>query len=203
MPYNSPQVALHKLKEGNERFVEGKSTHKDYKAQVLETSKGQYPFAVILSCMDSRNPSEIVFDQGIGDIFNVRIAGNIVDEDVLGCLEFACKITGSKLILVMGHTNCGAIMGACDDVKLGNLTALISKIRPAVERVSKRVSNEDGERNSGNKTFVGKVARENVLLAIESIKKNSSILKEMLDAKDIMLIGAMYDLETGKVNFYE
>lgn len=198
MPYKSPQVALQKLKDGNARFVEGESTYKDYKAQVQETSKGQYPFAIILSCMDSRNPSEIIFDQGIGDIFNIRIAGNIVDEDVLGSLEFACKVTGSKLILVMGHTNCGAIMGACDDVKLGNLTALLSKIRPAVERV-----NEDGDRNSKNSEYVAKVARENVILAIECIKNNSPILKEMLDNGEIMAVGSMYDLETGKVTFYE
>ena len=144
MPYKSPQVALQKLKEGNVRFVEGKSTHKDYQAQVQETSKGQYPFAIILSCMDSRSPSEIIFDVGIGDIFNVRIAGNIVDEDVLGSMEFACKVTGSKLILVMGHTNCGAIKGACDDVKLGNLTDLLKKIMPAVNAVPV----EEGKRNS-------------------------------------------------------
>lgn len=199
MPYKSPQAALQNLKDGNARFVEGKSTHRDHKAQVQETSKGQYPFAIILSCIDSRNPSEIIFDQGIGDIFNVRIAGNIVDEDVLGCLEFACKITGSKLILVMGHSNCGAIMGACDDVKLGNLTALLSKIRPAVAKVPEVA----GERNSKNEEFVELVAKENVLLAMDVVKKDSPILKDMLDNGEIMMVGAMYDLETGKVTFYE
>jgi carbonic anhydrase len=199
LPYKSPQVALQKLKEGNDRFVEGRSTHKDYKAQVQETSKDQFPFAIILSCMDSRNPSEIIFDQGIGDIFNVRIAGNIVDADVLGCLEFACKVKGSRLILVMGHSNCGAVMGACDNVKLGNLTALLDKIRPAVEKVP-----DDGkERSSKNTEFVSKVAKENVLLALENIKNDSPILKDMLDDGEIMMVGAMYDLETGKVTFYE
>ncbi|MBS1494447.1 MAG: carbonic anhydrase [Bacteroidetes bacterium] len=199
MPYKSPQVALQKLKEGNVRFVEGKSTHKDYQAQVQETSKGQYPFAIILSCMDSRSPSEIIFDVGIGDIFNVRIAGNIVDEDVLGSMEFACKVTGSKLILVMGHTNCGAIRGACDNVKLGNLTSLLEKIMPAVNAVPF----EEGKRNSDNDEFVEKVSKENVMRALKYIRSNSPILKEMLDEGEIMLVGSMYDVATGKVTFYE
>ncbi len=190
---------MQKLKEGNERFVEGRSAHKDYKTRVQETSKDQFPFAIILSCIDSRSPSEIIFDQGIGDIFNVRIAGNIVDEDILGCLEFACKVKGSKLILVMGHSNCGAVMGACDNVQLGNLTALLAKIRPAVEKVP-----DDGnERNSHNTEFVSKVAKENVLLAMKNVEKDSPILKAMLDSGEIMMVGAMYDLETGKVTFYE
>ncbi len=199
MPYKSPQVALQKLKEGNVRFVEGKSTHKDYQAQVQETSKDQYPFAIILSCIDSRSPSEIIFDVGIGDIFNVRIAGNIVDEDVLGSMEFACKVTGSKLILVMGHTNCGAIKGACDDVKLGNLTSLLAKIMPAVNAVSV----EEGKGNSTNDDFVEKVSEANVMRALKNIRENSSILKDMLDKGEIMLVGSMYDVATGKVTFYE
>lgn len=199
MPYKSPQVALQKLKEGNVRFVEGKSTHKDYQAQVQETSKDQYPFAIILSCIDSRSPSEIIFDVGIGDIFNVRIAGNIVDEDVLGSMEFACKVTGSKLILVMGHTNCGAVKGACDDVKLGNLTSLLAKIMPAVSAVSV----DEGKGNSDNDDFVEKVSKENVMLALKYIRQNSPILKEMLDNGEIMLVGSMYDVATGKVTFYE
>lgn len=199
MPYNSPEVALRKLKDGNARFVEGKSTHKDYKAQVQETSTNQYPFAIILSCIDSRNPSEIIFDQGIGDIFNVRIAGNIVDEDVLGSMEFACKITGSKLILVMGHSNCGAIRGACDDVKLGNLTSLLAKIKPAVDSVE----SDAGERTSNNLEFVERVAKENVILALKNIRENSLILKEMIDNNEINLVGSMYDVKTGKVTFFE
>jgi carbonic anhydrase len=198
LPYKSPQVALQKLKEGNARFVEGKSTQKDYKAQVQETSKGQYPFAIILSCIDSRNPSEIIFDQGIGDIFNVRIAGNISAPEVLGSLEFACKVAGSKLILVMGHSNCGAIRGACDNVKLGNLTGLLSRILPAVESID-----EKGDRSSENTDFVEKVSRKNVLLTMENIKNESSILKEMIDNGEIMMVGAMYNLETGIVTFYE
>lgn len=199
MPYKSPQVALQKLKEGNVRFVEGKSTYKDYKAQVQETSKGQFPFAIILSCIDSRSPSELIFDQGIGDIFNVRIAGNIVDEDVLGSMEFACKVTGSKLILIMGHTNCGAIKGACDDVKMGNLTALLSKIKPAVDSVP----GFEDRRNSNNDDFVDTVSRKNVKLAMKNILDNSPILKEMIDNGEILLVGSMYDVKTGKVDFYE
>ena len=199
MPYKSPQVALQKLKEGNVRFVEGRSTYKDYKAQVQETSKGQFPFAIILSCIDSRSPSELIFDQGIGDIFNARIAGNIVDEDVLGSMEFACKVTGSKLILIMGHTNCGAIKGACDDVKMGNLTALLSKIKPAVDSVP----GFEDRRNSNNDDFVDKVSRENVKLAMKNIRDNSPILKEMIDNGEIILVGSMYDVKTGKVDFYE
>lgn len=199
MPYKSPQVALQKLKEGNARFVEGKSTHKDYKAQVQETSNSQYPFAIILSCIDSRNPSEIIFDQGIGDIFNARIAGNIVDEDILGSMEFACKVTGSKLILVMGHSNCGAIRGACDDVKMGNLTSLLAKIKPAVDAVESVA----GERTSENLEFVEKVAKENVMLALKNILENSPILKEMIDNEEIKLVGSMYDVATGKVAFFE
>lgn len=199
MPYKSPQVALQKLKEGNARFVEGKSTHKDYKAQVQETSTGQFPFAIILSCIDSRSPSELIFDQGIGDIFNARIAGNIVDEDVLGSMEFACKVTGSKLILIMGHTNCGAIKGACDDVKMGNLTALLAKIKPAVDSVP----GFENKRNSNNDDFVDKVSKENVKLAMKNIRDNSPILKKMIDNGEIFLVGSMYDVKTGKVTFYE
>jgi len=199
LPYKSPQVALQKLKEGNVRFIEGKNTHKDYKAQVQETSNSQYPFAIILSCMDSRSPSELIFDQGIGDIFNVRIAGNIVDDDVLGSMEFACKVTGSKLILVMGHTNCGAVKGACDNVELGNLTSLLAKIMPAVNAVPV----EEGKRNSDNDDFVEKVSQANVMQALKNIRENSPILKEMLDKGEIMLVGSMYDVSTGKVTFYE
>lgn len=199
MPYKSPQVALQKLKEGNERFVNGKSTHKDYKAQVQETSQGQFPFAVILSCIDSRSPSEIIFDQGIGDIFNVRIAGNIVDEDVLGSMEFACKVTGSRLILIMGHSNCGAVKGACDEVKMGNLTALLAKIKPAVDAIP----GYDEKRNSTNDEFVEKVSQKNVIMAMQNIRENSPILKEMIDNGEILLVGSMYDVKTGKVTFYE
>ncbi|MBS1514324.1 MAG: carbonic anhydrase [Bacteroidetes bacterium] len=194
----TPKEALQNLKDGNARFIDGKMTHRNFKEQMEKTAKGQYPFAVILSCIDSRSPSEIVFDQGIGDIFNARVAGNIADSDIIGSLEFACKVAGSKLILVMGHSNCGAIKGACDDVKLGNLTGLLSKITPAIESVS-----ESGERNSKNHDYVEKVAKQNVIMTMEKIKKDSSILKEMIDNGEIMMVGAMYDLETGVVTFYE
>lgn len=194
----TPQSALQMLKDGNERFVLGKNINRNYMSQVKATSKEQYPFAIILNCIDSRSPSEILFDQGIGDIFNARIAGNIVDEDILGSMEFACKVMNAKLIVVMGHTNCGAIKGACDDLKLGNLTELLAKIKPAVDSVE-----ESGDRNSKNTDFVAKVTEKNIRLALENVKRNSSILKEMLDKGEIMLVGAMYDLETGQVTFYE
>jgi carbonic anhydrase len=194
----TPQSALQMLKDGNERFMSGKNINRDYMSQVKATSKNQYPFAIILNCIDSRSPSEILFDQGIGDVFNARIAGNIVDEDILGSMEFACKVMGAKLIVVMGHTNCGAIKGACDDVKMGNLTDLLAKIKPAVDSVK-----ETGDRSSKNYGFVSKVTEENVRLALQNIKANSPILKEMLDKGEIILVGAMYDLETGQVTFYE
>jgi len=195
----TPKTALQMLKDGNERFVSGKSLNRNLSDQVKETSKGQYPFGTILSCIDSRSPSEFVFDQGIGDIFNARIAGNIVDEDVLGSLEFASKILGSKLILVLGHSDCGAVKGACDDAKLGNVTALLSKIKPAVDAVS----SDNADRTSKNKDFVEKVAKENVLLAIKNITDNSPLLKEMVEKGEITIVGGMYDVETGKVTFYE
>lgn len=194
----TPQSALQMLKDGNDRFVSGKNINRDYMSQVKATSKSQYPFAIILNCIDSRSPSEILFDQGIGDIFNARIAGNIIDGDILGSMEFACKVMGSKLIVVMGHTNCGAIKGACDDVKLGNLTDLLAKIRPAVDS-----TDESGDRTSKNYNFVQKVTEKNVKLALDNIKTNSPILKDMLDKGEILLVGAMYDLETGHVTFYE
>lgn len=195
----TPQDALQKLKDGNERFLSGKLVERNLKEQVKLTAHGQYPFAIVLSCMDSRSPSEFIFDQGIGDIFNDRVAGNVVDEDILGSLEYACKVTGSKLILILGHTNCGAIKGACDDVKMGNLTILLSKIKPAIEAVPEG----NGERNSKNKDFVDKVSKENVFLAIQNINDRSPILKEMIDKGEIKIVGAMYDVETGKVTFYE
>ncbi|MCB0769057.1 MAG: carbonic anhydrase, partial [Flavobacteriales bacterium] len=165
--------------------------------QVNETAEGQYPFAVILSCIDSRTSAELVFDQGLGDIFSVRIAGNFVNEDILGSMEFACKVAGSKLVVVLGHSNCGAVKGACDDVKMGNLTALLAKIRPAVERTT-----TSGERNSGNAGFVQSVADANVEIAMEEIRHRSPILKEMEDKGDIDIIGGMYDVGSGEVVFH-
>jgi carbonic anhydrase len=194
----SPQDALQMLKDGNKRFISGSKFQRDYSQQAVETAEGQYPFAIILGCIDSRSPSEIIFDQGIGDIFNARVAGNISNDDILGSMEFACKVNGSKLIVVIGHTSCGAIKGACDDVHLGNLTTLLAKIKPAVDAVS-----YTGERTSKNYDFVEKVAKENVLLTMENIKNNSSILKGLIDNGTVILIGAMYDIDTGIVTFYE
>ncbi len=195
----TPQRVLDLLKEGNRRFVDQKTTLKDFKQQVSQTSKGQYPMAIILSCIDSRTSSEIIFDQGLGDIFSARIAGNFVNDDILGSMEFACKVTGSKLILVVGHTNCGAIKGACDNVELGNLTHVIKEIKPAVELVT----GVHGERNSHNHDFVEKVSKQNVLLAIKEIRDKSKILNEMESSGAISILGAMHTLETGEVEFYK
>lgn len=194
----TPQEALQHLKDGNKRFTDGKRIPRDFTQQVVTTAQGQFPYAAIVSCIDSRVPAEIVFDQGIGDIFSARLAGNIIEQDMLGSLEFACKLAGSKLIVVMGHSSCGAIQGACDDVQMGNLTALLDKIKPVVDSVHTK-----GERNSANDEFVEEVAEKNVLHGIKVIKEKSPILKEMLDKGEILIIGAMYNIKTGKVTFYE
>jgi carbonic anhydrase len=187
------------LKEGNGRFLSGNAINRDLHAQVKQTSTGQYPFAAVLSCIDSRIPTEIVFDQGIGDIFNARIAGNFVNGDILGSLEFACKLAGSKVVVVMGHTSCGAVKGACDHAELGNLTQMLDKIMPAVNSVS----TSDGEaRNSSNLEFVNRVSKMNVELTINDIRKNSPVLKEMEDNGEIQIVGAMYDVGSGEVKFY-
>ena len=162
--------------------------------QMVETSKGQFPFAVVLGCVDSRVPPELIFDQGIGDIFSIRIAGNFVNEDILGSMEFACKVVGSKHIVVLGHTSCGAIQGAYDDVKLGNLTGLIGKLKPAVEAVQKTSEQESD-------VSIDQIAEMNVLMTIENIKQQSPILKELLNKKKIKITGAMYDVASGKVSF--
>jgi len=195
----SPVSALKELVEGNKRFVEKKQLNRDLMQQVAETSTGQYPFATVLSCIDSRVSSELIFDQGIGDIFSVRIAGNFVNEDILGSMEFACKLAGTKLILVLGHTACGAVKGACDHARLGNLTALINKIEPAVAAVKEPA--EESMRNSSNPTFVNDVAAMNVKMTIEAIRTQSQVLKEMEDAGTIHIVGGMYDISTGKVTF--
>jgi carbonic anhydrase len=195
----TPVSALKELVEGNKRFVEKKQLNRDLMQQVAETSTGQYPFATVLSCIDSRVSSELIFDQGIGDIFSVRIAGNFVNEDILGSMEFACKLAGTKLILVLGHTACGAVKGACDHARLGNLTALINKIEPAVAAVKEPA--EESKRNSSNPTFVNDVAKMNVKMTIEAIRTQSQVLKEMEDAGTIHIVGGMYDISTGKVTF--
>lgn len=195
----TPAKALQFLREGNVRFQNNLKTNRNLLEQVNETRNGQWPFAVILSCIDSRVSAELVFDQGLGDIFSVRIAGNFVNEDILGSMEFACKVAGSKLVVVLGHSKCGAIKGACDNVELGNLTKLISKIKPAVDAVSEPKDN----RNSGNAEFVEKVAATNVHMTIANIKKQSPVLKEMFDKGEIGIVGGMYDVENGIVDFFE
>lgn len=192
------EKALEFLKEGNVRFIENKTLQRDLNQQVSETAGGQFPFAAIVSCIDSRIPTEVVFDQGIGDVFNARVAGNVVNEDILGSLEFACKLAGAKLVLVLGHTSCGAVKGACDNAKMGNLTTLLEKLKPAVNDVETPAG---VERNSSNIDFVNKVADKNVELTIQNIKEQSSVLKELNDTGAIQIVGAMYDVKTGKVVF--
>lgn len=197
----SPSGALTLLRKGNERFVTNLQAKRNLLEQVRDTSKGQYPFATILSCIDSRVSAELVFDQGVGDIFSVRVAGNIVNEDLLGSMEFACKLAGTKIILVLGHTSCGAVKGACDDARMGNLTGLLSKIRPAVQAVSEP---EDPQaRTSQNLNFVDQVAKVNVALTIENIRKQSPVLRMMEEDGEILISGAMYDISTGQVEFLE
>ncbi len=195
----TPKLILERFKSGNERFAGGKSTQRNYIQQVKATAGGQYPLASIVSCMDSRAPAEIVFDQGIGDIFNARVAGNIVNEDILGSLEFASKVAGVKLIVVMGHTSCGAIKGACDDAKLGNLTGLVAKIKPAVAAIP----NDGKDRSSKNYAFVEQVSERNVHMTVQMIRDKSPVLKEMEAKGEVMIVGAMYDVATGKVKFYD
>ena len=195
----TPSDALNLLKEGNERFLSGEMINRDLPAQVEATASGQFPHSVVLSCIDSRVPPELVFDQGLGDIFSPRVAGNFVDEELLGSMEFAAAVAGSRVIVVLGHTECGAVKGACDDVKLGNLTATLANIRPAVEAVS----GIPGERNSKNKAFVDAVAHQNVKMTVDNILDRSLVLRELVDKGRLMVVGAMYDVATGKVTFMD
>jgi carbonic anhydrase len=195
----TPAAALAQLREGNARFVAGTSRVRNLPAKVRATASGQYPFAVIVSCLDSRAPVELLFDQTIGDLFNARVAGNVLNDDILGSLEFACKVSGSKLILILGHSNCGAVKGAVDNVELGKLTGLLDKIKPAAAQVPETVQ----PRTSKNDQFVQKVADANVHLVIQQIRQQSPILREMLDRGEIGLAGGMYDLSTGQVHFFE
>jgi len=197
----TPQKSLLFLKEGNQRFQNNLKANRNLLEQVNDTSEGQFPFATILSCIDSRVSAELVFDQGLGDIFSVRIAGNFVNEDILGSMEFACKLAGTKLIVVLGHTSCGAVKGACDNAKMGNLTKLIEKITPAVNAVTE--PSDTNLRNSSNIEFVDHVAHMNVKLTIHRIRKESPILAEMENSGEIMIVGAMYDINTGAVEFYD
>jgi carbonic anhydrase len=192
----TPAEIIEQMKAGNERFRAGKPKHRDLMSEAKATAKGQYPAAIVFGCVDSRVPAEVVLDYGIGDIFSGRVAGNIADEDIMGSMEFACKAAGAKVVLVMGHTACGAIKGAIDDVKLGNLTALLAKIRPAVE-----ATQYSGERTAKNYAFVDAVARKNVELTIAKIREQSPVLRELESSGSIKIAGSMYNLETGVVDF--
>jgi len=195
----TPSFALDLLKDGNKRFVNNLKINRNLLQQANETSDGQHPFAVILSCIDSRTSAELIFDQGLGDILSVRIAGNIVNEDILGSMEFGCKVAGAKIIVVLGHTKCGAVKGACDNVALGNLTGLIAKIKPAVEQES--VTSEN--RNSSNGVFVENVAELNVSLSVKNILLKSPIIADMVKNGDIGIVGGIHDITTGEVKFFE
>jgi carbonic anhydrase len=197
----TPRMAVELLKKGNDRFVNNLKANRNLLEQVNETSEGQWPFATILSCIDSRTGAELIFDQGLGDIFSVRIAGNIVNTDILGSMEFACKIAGSKLIVVLGHTKCGAVKGACDHVEMGNLTELLSKLQPAVYSERETVNAEN--RNSKNADFVENVSAINVRRSVKNIIERSFIIEQMVELGQIGVVGAMYNVETGKVDFYD
>lgn len=195
----TPQKALQYLREGNERFVSNLRAHRNLLEQVNETRDGQFPFATILSCIDSRTSAELIFDQGLGDVFSIRIAGNVINEDILGSMEFSCKAAGSRIVLVLGHSQCGAIKGACDGVQLGNLSTLLNKIQPSVYR--ERTVKEN--RNSKNEEFVDKVAHLQVRRSVEQVVENSVILREMIERGEVILIGAHYSVETGVVEFLD
>jgi carbonic anhydrase len=195
----TPAHALAILKDGNKRFVSNLKINRNLLQQANETSDGQHPFAVILSCIDSRTSAELIFDQGLGDVFSVRIAGNIVNEDILGSMEFGCKVAGAKIIVVLGHTKCGAVKGACDNVALGNLTSLIAKIKPAVEQEAVTAEN----RNSSNSVFVENVAELNVSLSVKNILLKSPIIADMVKNGDIGIVGGIHDITTGEVKFFE
>lgn len=192
----TPDMVIQSLKEGNERFMRNDLTARDHSSQVRKSVMAQYPKAIVLSCVDSRVPVEDVFDRGIGDVFVARVAGNFVNEDILGSMEFACKVSGSKLILVLGHEHCGAMKAAVDDVKLGNITAMLAKIRPAVESIA-----YEGDRSSRNDEFVHLACSSNVRRTIETIRNESSILREMEEKGEIKIVGAVYDMDDGSVDF--
>lgn len=196
----TPDSALQALKEGNARFVSGAMVNRDLNEQVNDTSGGQYPFATVLHCIDSRVSGELLFDQGIGDIFSIRIAGNFVNEDILGSMEFATKLAGTKLVVVLGHTACGAVKGACDHARLGNLTHLINQIEPAVAAVTEPA--DESMRTSANIDFVNAVAKKNVEMTIDNIRTRSEVLRELEADGDIQIVGGMYDIADGSVTFY-
>ena len=193
----TPDTAREMLKQGNQRFVSGQAEKRDFLVQVKQTSGGQFPFAAIVSCLDSRVPPEIVFDRGIGDLFVARVAGNFVNDDILGSLEYAARVAGAKLIVIMGHTECGAVKGACDSAQLGLLTATLANINPAVNSVQGNYE----PRSSKNTDFVQAVAEKNVELTMGKLRDRSVVLRGMLDKGEIGMVGAMYDVSTGKVQF--
>jgi carbonic anhydrase len=195
----TPQQALAQLRAGNARFVSGHMLARNLPAEVRATASGQFPVAVVLSCLDSRQPIELVLDQGIGDIFSARVAGNVLDEDILGSIEFGCKVSGAKLIAVIGHSNCGAVRGAVDDVQLAHLSGLVAKIKPAIASVPASVQ----PRTSANPEFVNQAAEANVRLVMQQLRERSPILRDMLDQGQIGLTGGMYDLATGEVRFFD
>ena len=192
----TPAQVIDELKRGNERFRSGKSVPRDYRDQQRSSAAGQYPAAVTLGCVDSRAPAEIIFDLGIGDMFSARIAGNVVNDDLLGSLEFACAVAGAKTIVLFGHTACGAIKGAIDDVEMGNLTGLLARVKPAISATT-----FTGERSSKNAAYVDAVARTNVVLGLETIRRRSPLLADLEKKKNIVLVGAMYDLSSGAAEF--
>ncbi|MBK6487036.1 MAG: carbonic anhydrase [Gemmatimonadetes bacterium] len=195
----TPPQAIEVLRKGNERFVNNLKANRNLLQQVNETSDGQHPMAIILSCIDSRTSAELIFDQGLGDIFSCRIAGNVLNDDILGSMEFACKVAGAKVVVVLGHTKCGAIKGACDGVKMGNLTHLLGKIDDAIALETETV----GERNADNAAFVERVAELNVMLVKRQIMERSPLLTAMIETSDIALLGGMYDVDSGEVDFYD
>lgn len=195
----TPSMAVELLKEGNKRFINNLKVNRNLLQQVNETSDGQHPFAIVLSCIDSRTSAELIFDQGLGDIFSARIAGNVLNEDILGSMEFACKVAGSKVVVVLGHTRCGAIKGACDGVKLGNLSTLLEKIQPAINAETLVTVN----RNASNSEFVERVAELNVHLTMERVLNESPVLRAMVDDNEIAVVGGLYNVESGEVEFFE
>ena len=195
----TPAQALKQLQSGNDRFVAGKPLHRDWSKQRALTAAGQYPFAVVLSCIDSRVSSEIIFDQGFGDIFNARIAGNVLDDEILGSMEFACKVAGAKLITVVGHSHCGAVKGSCNGAQLGHLTGLLDKIQPSVAEAKQKIPSvavTDGK-------FIETVAELNVQHVLQQIREQSPVLRELIDSGQVALVGGIYDLDSGKVSFFQ
>lgn len=195
----TPHQVLDVLRKGNERFVNNLKANRNLLQQVNETSEGQHPMAIVLSCIDSRTSAELVFDQGLGDIFSARIAGNVLNDDILGSMEFACKVAGAKAIVVLGHSKCGAVKGACDGVRLGNLSGLLQKIEGAIALETETTS----DRTAKNDSFVERVAELNVLLVKSQIMQRSPLLAQMVRDSEVAIAGGMYDVESGAVKFYD